>query len=324
MISNDGLRIDPELESNNICESIRRSLGKDFKRRGVVVGLSGGIDSSVTLALCVRAIGPKKVFAVLMPEAGVDEEALDLGKIVAGHFGVEFATEDITPVLNSLGHYRRYCDAIRKVVPAYGEGWKSKIVTSSPLTSNAFTHFYLVTQSPAGEAQKIRLSLEPYLEIVAATNFKQRIRKMLEYYHADRLHYAVAGTPNRLEYELGFFVKQGDGAADLKPIAHLYKSQVYQLAAHLEIPKAIQERTPTTGTYSLSQGQDEFFFALPYDKMDFCLYALNNNISAEEVAPAVSLAAVQVQRVFADINSKRSASRYLHLQPVLVEDVWRG
>ena len=163
--------------------------------------------------------------------------------------------------------------------------------------------------------------MKPYLEILAATNFKQRTRKMIEYHHADRLHYAVAGTPNRLEYELGFFVKQGDGSADIKPIAHLYKSQVYQLAEHLGVPAAIRERMPTTGTFSMDQGQDEFFFSLPYDKMDLCLYARNNVIPAETVAPAVGLTTDQVKRVFADIDIKRSTTRYLHMPPILVEGV---
>jgi NAD+ synthase len=163
--------------------------------------------------------------------------------------------------------------------------------------------------------------LKAYLEIVAATNFKQRTRKMLEYYHADRLNYAVAGTPNRLEYDQGFFVKLGDGAADVKPIAHLYKSQVYALAEHLGVPEDIRRRPPTTDTYSLAQGQDEFYFSLPYDKMDLCLYAKNNGLPISEVAQATGLTSEQVERVFGDIDTKRSTTRYLHLAPILVDDV---
>jgi NAD+ synthase len=166
-----------------------------------------------------------------------------------------------------------------------------------------------------------RLPVAAYLQIVAATNFKQRIRKTLEFFHADRLNYAVVGTPNRLEYDQGFFVKNGDGAADIKPIAHLYKSQVYELAKHLELPEAICAATPTTDTYSLSQGQDEFYFVLPYDRMDIILCGLNGGRKAEEVAKEAGLTAEQVERVFRDIRTKRSTTRPLHLGPVLVEAV---
>jgi len=144
---------------------------------------------------------------------------------------------------------------------------------------------------------------------------------MLEYYHADRLNFAVTGTPNRLEYDQGFFVKLGDGAADVKPIAHLYKTQVYQLAQYLGVPKEIRQRPPTTDTYSLSQGQDEFYFSLPYDKMDLCLYGKNNGISVETVAEYLDLKPEQIQRVYDDIDTKRLTTRYLHLSPLLVEDI---
>ena len=162
----------------------------------------------------------------------------------------------------------------------------------------------------------MRLTAEACLDVVAATSFKQRVRKMMEYYHADRLQYAVAGTPNRLEYELGFFVKSGDGAADLKPIAHLYKSQVYALARHLGIPEEIQRRPPTTDTYSLAQSQEEFYFSLPYAQMDMCLYAKNHSISPAETARALGLTPQQVERVFRDIDGKRAVAAYLHMAPV--------
>jgi NAD+ synthase len=157
-----------------------------------------------------------------------------------------------------------------------------------------------------------------YLQMVAATNFKQRTRKMMEYYHADRLHYAVAGTPNLLEYDQGFFVKQGDGAADFKPIAHLYKTQVYALAEHLGVPEEIRRRPPTTDTFSLAQSQEEFYFALPYAEMDLCLWAHDHGTPAAEVATALGLTPPQVVRVFKDIEAKRRVSRYLHQAPLLV------
>jgi NAD+ synthase len=127
----------------------------------------------------------------------------------------------------------------------------------------------------------------------------------------------VAGTPNFAEYDQGFFVKQGDGAADVKPIAHLYKSQVYALAEHLDIPTEVLERTPTTDTYSLAQTQEEFYFALPYEPMDLSLWAIDHGVPAADVAAAIGLTVEQVERVFRDIAAKRRAARYLHHVPAL-------
>ncbi|HXN06677.1 MAG TPA: NAD(+) synthase, partial [Nitrospiria bacterium] len=246
-------------------------------------------------------------------------ESLTLGKLLAGHIGIETIIEDIGPLLQASGCYRRRDEAIRAQVPEYNEKFRSKIVMNNILEHDGLNFFHLVMESDKGVQKTVRLTAQAYLGIVAATNMKQRARKFFEYYHADRLHYAVAGTPNRLEYDQGFFVKNGDGSADLKPIAHLYKSQVYQLAAWLGIPQEIRQRPPTTDTYSLAQSQEEFYFSLPYEKMDLCLYGKNHQISPEEVAAAAGLTAEQVVRVFRDIDSKRKATRYLHLDPLLVE-----
>ena len=319
--SKDLLRIDPAKEVEKICKRLREFLTKKLKRRGLVVALSGGIDSSVTTALAARAIGPERVLALLMPERHSSENTLMLSTTVADHFGVEKVHEDISDILDALGFYQRYDSAVKRVIPKYGQGWKSKIITPNVIEKQGFNLSSIVAQKPDDTIVKQRLSLKAYLEIVAATNFKQRTRKMLEYYHADRLNYAVAGTPNRLEYDQGFFVKVGDGAADIKPIAHLYKTQVYHLAGYLDIPKEIINRPPTTDTYSMPQGQDEFYFSLPYDKMDMCLYGKNHQVAPEIVARALDLKPDQVERVYADINTKRSTTQYLHLAPLLVDDV---
>ena len=319
--SKNVLSIDPEKEVEKICHRLRELLTKQLKRRGIIVAISGGIDSSVTAALGVKALGANRVVGLMMPERHSAEETHPFSQMLAGHLGIESIGEDITDILEALGFYRRYEEAVRLVIPEYGEGWKSKIITPNVTESTGYNLFSIVAQTPDGTLIKKRLPLKAYLEIVAATNFKQRSRKMLEYYHADRMNYAVAGTPNRLEYDQGFFVKNGDGAADVKPIAHLYKSQVYQIAEYLKIPEEIRKRPPSTDTYSLAQGQDEFYFSLPYDKMDLCLYGKNNDIPVEAVAQAIDLTSEQVQRVFDDIDTKRTTTRYLHLPPLLIEDV---
>jgi NAD+ synthase len=297
-------------------------VSRELHRRGGVVGVSGGIDSSVTVGLSARAFGPRRTLALLMPEADSDPDTLNISRQVAEAFGVETVVEDITPILEATGCYERREEAVRSVVPQYGIGWKFKIVLPSVVEGEGYRLFSLVAQAPDGETIEVRLPAEQYRTIVAATNFKQRTRKMLEYFHADRLNFAVIGTPNRLEYDQGFFVKLGDGAADAKPIAHLYKSQVYQLARHIGVPDSVLERPPTTDTYSLPQTQEEFYFSLPYEGMDLCLYAHNQGLPPEAVADAVSLSPEQVQRVYDDIDQKRRTTRYLHLAPQLVEDIF--
>ena len=319
--SRDLLKLDCAPEAERICGVIRQEVLRRFKKKGVIVGLSGGIDSSAVVALAVRALGKERVLALLMPEKDSSAETLELSKLMAHHLGIKAIHEDISSILEAAGCYRRRDDAIRLVVPEYGPGWKSKLVLPSVVDSHNYRIFSIVAQSPAGEQTARALSLEAFLGIVAATNFKQRTRKMLEYYHADRLNCAVAGTPNRLEYDQGFFVKLGDGAADLKPIAHLYKTQVYQLAEYLGVPEAILSRPPTTDTYSLPQTQEEFYFCLPYETMDLVLYGKCNGYSPLEISQELGLEPEQVERVFRDIEAKRRVAQYLHAPAVLVEDI---
>jgi NAD+ synthase len=314
-----------DLDYDQVVQSaiiaIRRILRNDLKRKGLVVAVSGGIDSSTVSALCVEALGKDRVFILLLPEQDSSPETCRLSRMVPQHLGVPYVEENITPILEAFGCYRRRDEAIRQVIPQFGPGWKSKIVLPDLKDLNTFRLFSIIAESPDGRVIRERLTPQAYLGIVAATNFKQRTRKTLEYYHADRLNYAVAGTPNRLEYDQGFFVKGGDGLADIKPIAHLYKTQVYALARHLGLPKDICTRSPTTDTYSMPQSQEEFYFSLPYDKMDLCLYGLNNGFSPEQVAPAVGLTPEQVQWVYDDIKQKRQTTRYLHLKGQLLEPV---
>jgi NAD+ synthase len=314
------LALDGAAETERIANGLRAQL-RGMRRRGLVLGLSGGIDSSVSAALAVRAVGARNVLGLLMPEDDSDPDSLRLGRLVADALGIEAVVEDIGPALRAMGCYERRDAFIREIAPDYGPGWASKVVIANRLEGEGYNISSLVVQDPQGRQTRIRMPPAVYLGIVAATNMKQRTRKQVEYFHADRLNFAVLGTPNRLEYDQGFFVKNGDGAADVKPIAHLYKTQVYALAAHLGIPAEILGRPPTTDTYSLSQTQEEFYFSLPYGRMDLCLCGLNNGIAAETVARAAGLTAEQVAHVWADIAAKRKATRYLHMAPQLVAAV---
>jgi NAD+ synthase len=294
----NALVLDAEKTIEHITETIRSQIKDTLKRRGVVLGLSGGIDSSVVAALCVRALGAERVFGIFMPERDSSDDALTLGKMLADSLGITTVIENIEPALQGLKCYERQDETIKATFPEYESGMKFKLTLPSLLEGNRMNIFRLTLELPSGELKSARMRPESYLQLVA-----------------------VAGTPNRLEYDQGFFVKQGDGAADLKPIAHLYKTQVYQLAEVLGVPEEIRRRPPTTDTYSLPQTQEEFYFALPYDKMDICLYARNHHINASEVAALLALNTEQIEAVYQDIDNKRRTTAYLKAYPLFVEPI---
>ena len=316
----EGLQLDCAAETDRIAGWIVETLATRLHRRGLVVAISGGVDSAVCAALAVRAVGAKKVFGLLLPERDSSNFSTERGRQLATQLGIAHEVFDIAPALEALGCYRQRDAAIGRVFPAYGPGWRNKIVIAGG-SGGGINFFKLVVASPNGQTQQLRLPLREYLEIVAATNFKQRVRKTMDYFHADRLNYAVVGTPNRLEYDQGFFVKLGDGAADLKPIAHLYKTQVYAMARFLGLPEAICSAQPTTDTYTLPQGQDEFYFALPYAQMDIALWSLNHGVAAAQLADALAMSESQARIVYADIEAKRRAARYLHAAAETIEPV---
>jgi NAD+ synthase len=319
--SKEVLHLDAARVAADIERAVRAQVFDVLRRRGVIVGLSGGIDSSVVTGLCVRALGPDRVTVLLMPDRDSSADSLRLGRLLARQLGVEIVEEDITAALTALGCYTRQDQAIRTVFPESDAGCKWKITVPPILDRGRISVSQLTILAEPGVEKTARIPPEAYRQIVAATNFKQRVRKVIEYYHADRRHYAVAGTPNRLEYDQGFFVKQGDGAADLKPIAHLYKTQVFALAEYLGLPPEIRQRQPTTDTFSLPQSQEEFYFALPYEAMDLCLYGRNHGVPAGDVAAALGLTPRQVEYVYSDIDQKRRTTAYLHRRPLLVDAV---
>ena len=319
-LSPDALKLDLAAEAEFIAAKMREIVTQRLRRRGVVVAVSGGIDSALCLALAAKAFGPQRTLALALPERESSAASLALGRKLAARFDVPLVVQDLTAALEGLGAYKLRDDAIRAVFPEFGPGWKSKIVIAGG-SAGGFNHFKVVVELPGGEQKEAPLPSKNYLDIVAAQNHKQRLRKTMDYHHADRLHYAVVGTPNRLEFDQGFFVKNGDGAADLKPIAHLFKTQVYAMAEHLGVPEEICRARPTTDTYTLNQGQDEFYFALPYEKMDLALYALNNGYTAAALAQAIGISEEAAANVFKDIIAKRKMTQPLHAKTLLMRPV---
>jgi NAD+ synthase len=321
MINSKLLSIDPEQESDRIIKLLQETIRKRMRRYGAVVGISGGIDSSVVLALCVRAFGADHVLAIMMPEKESSPETREISALLATHFGVRSFLEEITPVLSAFGCYTERDNTIRRLFPEYDPdaGYKCKIILPpNLLDSDVLNFFSLAITDPDHTEKTIRLPLQEYLDIVAATNLKQRTRMAFLYFHAEKNNYAVAGTANKNEHDLGFFVKYGDGGADLQPIAHLYKTQVYQLAEYLQIPEVIRNRPPTTDTYSAGSSQQEFFYRLPFELLDTLWMALENCIPIHEAAEFTGLTEIQVQRVWDDIVRKKRTTEYLRMQPVTI------
>ncbi len=319
--SADLLSIDPDETVDRLVRSIRGTVHGPLRRKGAVLGISGGVDSSVCCALCTLAFGKERVLGLLLPDRDSSPDSGMLASRLAAMLGIETITHDITRILEAAGCYVEQIRSVRAVFPDFRAEWKFKIGIPPLLQGERLSLPRLSVELPDGTIQTQRLPATVHRELIAATNFKQRTRKMVEYYHADRLGYAVCGTPNRLEYSLGFFVKGGDGAADFKPIAHLYKTQVYALAERLGIPDEIRRRTPTTDTFPLAQTQEEFYYALPYDKMDLCLFAHNNKIPASSVATVLGFSAEQIERVYRDIESKERSSLSIQLPPLLSAEI---
>lgn len=320
--SADVLKLDYEKKAEELSEKLRDAVLHKLKRRGMVVAISGGIDSACVAALAVRALGNKRVHGLLLPERDSSDESRNYGKKLCEKFGIDYTVHEMAPALDAIGCYKARDEAIRSVFPAFTAECKWKIVMHGDrLNSDALNVYYAVIQTPDGKEHRVRLTPKAYLQVVAATNFKQRTRKMLEYYHADRLIFACSGTPNRLEYDQGFFVKLGDGSADVKPIASLYKTQTYAMAKHLGVIDEILNREPTTDTYSLDQSQEDFYFSVHYSKLDLILWAKNHQVPTAEVAKVLKFTEDQVRRVYEDIDQKRRSTAYLHAPPILLEPV---
>lgn len=320
MHTHDSLGLDPAETVAGITAALRHQVGV-LRRSGIVVAMSGGVDSAVGAALAAAAVGPSRVLGLALPERESEAESVILARDWASALGIDFHSEDITATLESCGCYARRDEAIGRLVP-YGNGWRCKLVQDAGEESgDRLSLCYLVVQAPGGVVTRRLLPAREFREIVAATSFKQRVRAMVSYYHADRLGYAVLGTANRLEFDQGFFVKGGDGLADVKPLAHLYKSQVYQLAEYLHVHSRIRSRPPTTDTYSLPQTQEEFFFTFPLPVLDRVLEAKNADRPAPLVASAIGAPLERVLRAYRDIDRKREMSRYLHSAPLLVAPV---
>ncbi len=305
----------------SVCDAIISKLKSDvtrnLNRMGAIVGISGGIDSSVVLALSAKAFGSKRVTGIMLPEQDSSGDSEMLARDLANTFNVESFVENITGALDGFGCYQRRDEAIARVITDFDPKVdKAKIEIKQNIGQNMPAISSITVIKPNGERMSKILPVKEYLQIVAATNFKQRSRMTMLYYHAERLHYAVIGTPNKHEVEQGFFVKYGDGGADVMPIGHLYKTQVYQLAEYLGVPQEIIDRTPTTDTYTAEQTQEDFFYQMPFETMDLIWYGWENDYSADEVGIVMSKSTKEIENIYKNFERKRKTTEYLRMKPI--------
>jgi len=313
------LQIDPETETERICQFIKENTFKKFKRKGAVVGLSGGIDSAVTAELCVRALGKERVLGLFLPEKESNPISLEYGQKHAAKLGIESITVDITDYLDAFGVYEKRNSVIKKLFPEFNESFKFHVsLPQNLLEKDRINYHYLTIEDENGKKESKRLSSTEWLQISACQNIKQRTRMIQLYYYSEKNNYLVAGTTNKSELRQGFFVKFGDGGVDIEPLAHLYKTQVYQLADYLGVIPEIINRPPSPDTYSLPVTDKEFYFCLDYEIVDLLLYAFENDIDWPQISLVLGLNREQIERVFKDFKAKEQATWHLRqLAPTL-------
>lgn len=312
VFTKDSILIDPQAEVTRIKDFLRNNVLKTFRKKGAIVGVSGGVDSSVVLGLCCEAFGNDKVLALYLPEKESSDDNMDYINELIDKYKVKLLTETITGALSGFGCYERRDEAIKKLYDKYDSSCKIKItLPSNILEKDSLNFFRLHIIHPSGEEHSMRLPHSEYMKIVASTNFKQRTRMTMLYHHAELKNYSVIGTANKNEYEMGFFVKYGDSGVDIKPITHLFKTQIYQLAEYLDVPESIRRRVPTSDTYSADQSQEEFFFRLSFDYLDRIWFGFEKGFDAKTIAMELDLDEKQVEYVINDIKRKIHSTEYL-------------
>lgn len=315
LFNRDILKLDCDKEADRIAEFIRKEMLVQ-RREGAVIGLSGGVDSALAAELCVKALGKEKVFGLILPERDSHPTSQEFALKQARKMGIQTETVDITPVLEGLGTYERRDRMIREVFPDYGPRFRFKITLPADLLSkDAFNFFTLTVDDGKGNIRSARLKKEALAGIVAATNTKQRTRMIQLYYRAESKNYIVCGTTNKSENVQGFFVKYGDGGVDIEPLAHLYKTQVYELAEYLGVIPETLGRPASPDTYSFFVSDEDFFFRIPFGQLDLLLWAWERGVPVQDVNRAMGLTEDQVKRAFRDFTAKFRATESLRKYP---------
>jgi NAD+ synthase len=316
----DVLKIDPAQELEKLSTFMVEQMNVVFRRKGVIVGLSGGIDSALIAAIAVHAMGKEKVVGLVLPETESNPISSEYAIKHAQTLGIEHRQIDITPTVDSVVSYQWRDAFMQKLIPEYQPGYKYNIsLPTDLLERDTFSFYRLQLQMPDGEIKKKRLKLDDFHTITSFANIKIRARMLHLYAEAERRNLLVVGTTNRTEFILGDYCKYGDGGTDIEPLTHLYKNQIYQLADHLDVIPEIYDRQPSPDTFSLPVSDQEFFFRIPFAKLDHLIYAWEHEIPINEVATVLDLSQDAVERAFKDFASKYRATAHLREVPKALE-----
>jgi NAD+ synthase len=312
--------LDPATTVDKLSYFIKQEVFSHLRRKGAVIGISGGVDSAVCAAIAVRALASERVLGVILPEKESSPISERYARKLADQLGTKTAYFNITPILDSLGVYAIREAIVKSLFPEYDASYRFRIILpQNLLDKNRLNIYSLEIQDGKGQLRSKRLDAQSYRKMVAATDMKQRVRMTMLYYYAEMNHYAVIGTTNRSEMMQGFYVKYGDGGVDLEPLAHLYKTQVYQLASYLKIPDEIIERQPSPDTFNLEVSDKEFYFCLPYNLVDLFLYAFENKLTVADLQNGLHLDREAIQRGLDEVEKKFKATEYLRKMPATYE-----
>jgi NAD+ synthase len=316
VFNRDVLKIDPAQHLEKLSKFIIEQINIVFRRKGAIVGLSGGIDSACIAAIAVHAMGKDKVVGLILPETESNPISSEYAIKHARALGIEHRQIDITPTVDSVVHYAWRDEFVQKLVPEYKPGYKYNITLPTDLLErDTFSFYWLQVQMPDGEIKKKRLNLDEFRTVTSFANIKIRARMLHLYAEAERRSLLVLGTTNRTEFILGDFCKYGDGGTDIEPLSYLYKNQVYQLSDHLKVIPEIIDRQPSPDTFSLPVSDQEFFFRIPFDKLDHLLFAWEYEVPVNDVAPVLDLSEEAVKRAYKDFTSKPRATAHLRETP---------
>jgi len=311
----DVLNIDAAREIESLANFVREQVSA-LRRSGVIVGLSGGIDSAVMAALAVHALGPDNVVGLILPEKESNPVSREFAAKHAQAMGIEYHVRDITATVDAVRPYADRDAYLQSLVPEYVPGSSYNITLPTDLLErDAFSVYMLQVKLPDGQIKRKRLGMEAFRTITSFANIKIRARMIHLYAEADRRGLLVGGTTNRTEYLLGDFCRYGDGGTDIEPLAHLYKHQVYQIARHLGVIQEIIARTPSPDTFSLPVSDQEFFFRIPFERLDHLLYAWEHQVPVETTAQVLGLSEDAVKRAFQDFTTKHRATAHLRAMP---------
>ena len=318
IFSKDILKLKCQEVANDIQSFIKNEVHNKFRKKGAIIGLSGGVDSALSSVLCVNALGAENVIGLILPEKETNPCSTDYAKLHAQQLGIKTYHIDITSILNSYDIYSKKNEIIMKNFPEFKEDMRYRLVLPQNLLDrDRFNIYSLEIEQEPGDIISKHINIKDYRELVSLTNIKQRTRMVLLYYYAEKNNYLVVGTTNKTEYLQGFFVKYGDGGVDIEPLANLYKVQVFELAKHLNVPDVIIQREPSPDTYSLEVSDTEFYYCIPFDKLDLLLYAYENQVDRLKIKQELLLDESQIERAFMDFERKRKITEHLrHLPPV--------